>query len=172
MVTSIGKDVVDRIRELYKEDETSRSFFDWAASRVNDSAETSLDRMTQKLGLGRADVVSLAKQLEDAQCGRFIVGRKGAKSRVKWFYSLRSLGHAAKGDINDLEDIDPEIVDEAADQSTVVLEELSEHAGGDGIEHRFKLRLDTTVVFKLPGDLTKKEAERLAAFIQSLPFEA
>ena len=35
--------------------------------------------------------------------------------------------------------------------------------------HIFNLRVDLPVEFSLPNDLTYKEAERLAAFIKTLP---
>jgi hypothetical protein len=38
------------------------------------------------------------------------------------------------------------------------------------ISHRYQLRPQSAVTINLPADLTKTEAERLAAFIQSLPF--
>jgi hypothetical protein len=172
MVKGIGHGVVEQIRALYHEDVSARAFFDWVAERQNDSAETSLDRMVQKLDLSRGDAVALAKQLEGAECCRFIVGRKGARSRLKWFYSLRSLGMAARGSADALEDVDPDIAAEVVDQTAAAADETSEQVVRDGVDHQYKLRLDTTVTFKLPGDLTKREAERLATFIQSLPFEA
>ena len=172
MVKDIEHSVLEQIRALYHEDASARAFFDWVAERQNDSAETSLDRMVQKLDLSRGDAVALAKQLEGAECCRLVVEPEGRRSRLKWFYSLRSLGMAARGSANTLEEVDPDIAAEVADQTTAAADETSEQAVRDGVDHQYKLRLDTTVTFKLPGDLTKREAERLATFIQSLPFEA
>jgi hypothetical protein len=171
MVEDIENQVLEDIRALYQEDNVARSFFVWVAQINHDSAETSLDRIASKLSLRRSEAVTLAKQLEGTEAGRFIVGRKGGKSRVQWTYSLRSLGLAAKGDADELEELDPDIAAETAEQGATSIEEVGEAPMGDGVEHKYKLRLDTTVTFKLPGDLTKREAERLAAFIQSLPFE-
>ena len=39
------------------------------------------------------------------------------------------------------------------------------------IRHSFNLRLGNVVTFTLPADLTKREADRLAAFIQTLPLD-
>jgi transcriptional regulator with XRE-family HTH domain len=47
----------------------------------------------------------------------------------------------------------------------------SESGGTRAIRHTFHLRLGMPVTFDLPGDLTKAEAERLARFIRSLPFQ-
>jgi hypothetical protein len=171
MVDNIKKNVLQEIRALYEEDEVAKRFFDWVSERKNDSAETSLDRIASRLNLQRSEAVALAKQLDNAKCARFIVGRKGAKSRVQWAYSLRSLGMAAKGFVDQLDDVDPDIAAETTEQIIGDVPEIAPLPIGDGIEHKFKLRLDTTVTLMLPGDFTKKEAERLAAFIQSLPFE-
>jgi hypothetical protein len=172
MVDNIQKNILEEIRALYQEDEVAQRFFDWVAERKNDSAETSLDRIASRLNLHRSEAVVLAKQLDNAKCARFILGRKGAKSRMQWAYSLRSLGMAAKGRIDQLDDVDPDIAAESAEQISESFSEMAALPIGDGIEHKFKLRLDTTVTIALPGDLTTKEAERLAAFIQSLPFES
>jgi transcriptional regulator with XRE-family HTH domain len=48
----------------------------------------------------------------------------------------------------------------------------SENGATRSIRHTFHLRLGMPVTFDLPGDLTKAEAERLARFIRSLPFQA
>src|SRR5690349_10711461 len=47
----------------------------------------------------------------------------------------------------------------------------AEIGGTMSIRHSFHLRLGMAVTFDLPGDLTKAEAERLARFIRSLPFQ-
>jgi transcriptional regulator with XRE-family HTH domain len=47
----------------------------------------------------------------------------------------------------------------------------SEDGGTRSIRHTFHLRLGMPVTFDLPSDLTKAEAERLARFIRSLPFQ-
>ncbi len=116
MVDNIQKNVLDEIRALYEEDEVAQRFFDWVSERKNDSAETSLDRIASRLNLHRSEAVALAKQLDHTKCARFILGRKGAKSRVQWAYSLRSLGMAAKGDVDQLDDVDPDIAAETAEQ--------------------------------------------------------
>jgi len=47
----------------------------------------------------------------------------------------------------------------------------SESGATRSIRHSFHLRLGMPVIFDLPADLTKAEAERLARFIRSLPFQ-
>jgi len=39
------------------------------------------------------------------------------------------------------------------------------------IRHSFHLRSNVSVFFDLPEDLTRSEADRLAGFIRSLPFQ-
>ena len=104
------------LRKLYREDGAAKAVLDWAASRTNDAAETSLDRLMQMAQIGRSEAVELARTLDETGCGEFIVGRKGWKSRIRWTYSLRSLGSAAQGQTAELKEIDPEVAEDAVDQ--------------------------------------------------------
>jgi hypothetical protein len=170
-VNSHVKGLETKIKRLYTSTALARSFFKWAASRVNDRTETTLDRLEVVLQTGRRDVVALARSLDEIGCGKFIEGRRGAHSRIQWHYSLRSLGLVAIGTKDAVEDVDAEL---AADESNRAGGEESgtaPEAGGEGIRHQFTLRPDVRVEFLLPKDLTSREAERLASFIHSLPFE-
>jgi len=69
-----------------------------------------------------------------------------------------SAGRAAAGEPQEIEQI-PE-------------EQVEQHLGVDMLSHTFYLRADTPVTFELPVDLTKQEAERIAAFIKTLPIES
>ncbi|PZP44813.1 MAG: hypothetical protein DI601_11230 [Azospirillum brasilense] len=64
----------------------------------------------------RSALIELARELGEIGCGEFIVGRKGWKSRIRWSYSLRSLGQAAQGQTSELVEIDPEVAEDAVDQ--------------------------------------------------------
>jgi hypothetical protein len=79
------------------------------------------------------------------------------------------LGKAAKGDTSQLDEINDEFDDDTPRDKA--LEDRVSKGFGSEIEHRFKLRPDLTVRLSLPGDLTRKEAERLADFVHTLPFE-
>lgn len=103
------------LRELYDEDAGAKEFFQWAAERQNDAAQTSIDRLAQKAGIDRRKAIELAKQLERLGCGTFVVGRRGAPSRIEWTVSLKSIGRTAIGQAAALESVDPELVAETVD---------------------------------------------------------
>ena len=98
MVTDISKSVVEAIRKLYRSNAAAQSLFDWTASRERDATATSIDRISNRLGVSRGEAVALARSLEQAGCGQFIVGRRGQPSRFEWEYSCISLGQAAAGE--------------------------------------------------------------------------
>jgi hypothetical protein len=176
VVSEVQYDKLAQIRALYKTDRTIKALFDWAAGRDRDAKETSIDRLVEKIQVAKPQVIQACKQLHDVGCGRFMYGRRGAKTRMRWFYSLRSLGKAAKGDTSHLDEINDELDEDDGSAGPVLQAKAGEDTAGRGpserIEHRFALRPSISVTISLPGDLTRKEAERFAAFIQSLPFES
>lgn len=116
MIRDIGSDIADNVQELYAEDEDARLLFDWLASRRNDAAETTIRRISQKTGMERSVAVRICRILSDLGCCEFIVGRRGAESRVRWEVSLTSLGKAAKGEAANVEKVDPELAEDVVDQ--------------------------------------------------------
>ena len=59
--------------------------------------------------------MALARALEQAGCGQFVVGRRGQPSRFEWAFSCISLGQAAAGEdvkLEAAEDPLPEIEEE------------------------------------------------------------
>lgn len=80
-----------RLRAAERSDVTAR-LGEWAASRVHDASETSIERIMQVLQLDRRAAISLARWVENAGCGRFVIGRKRHKSRICWTFSLKSIG--------------------------------------------------------------------------------
>ena len=107
--------IVQSIRKLYDQDVTARAALDWAASLKKDARSTTIERFTQVLSISRQVAVALAKELENAGCGQFVVGRRGSPSRFEWAYSRISLGLAASGATEEVErvtDLLPEDDDE------------------------------------------------------------
>ena len=97
----------------------------------------------------------LVKGIIDAGIGMRIVGRHRAKSRIRWHFTLQSIAKVARGET--------EILEEVGSKPFV-----SQHL----IEYSYLLRDDEgPIVVKLPRDLTRREAERFATFINSLPKE-
>lgn len=103
MVNGFNEDVVKQIRQLYNSNTAAQALFDWTAQRERDATSTSIDRISSQINISRGEAVALARRLEDAKCGEFIVGRHGQKSRFRWAYSCISLGQAAAGESSVIE---------------------------------------------------------------------
>ena len=98
MTSDITKNVIAAIRQLYRSNSAAQALFDWTASRERDATATSIDRLSNRLGISRGEAVALARALEQAGCGLFVVGRRGQPSRIEWNFSCISLGQAATGE--------------------------------------------------------------------------
>lgn len=115
MYKEFGHETVEKLKELYANDVAARNLFDWAADRRNDATQTSIDYLAQRAITDRRTAIELAKALQELGCGEFVVGRRGAKSRIVWTLSLKSIGLAATGQKQQIELIDPELVAETVD---------------------------------------------------------
>ncbi|SDR39001.1 hypothetical protein SAMN05519103_02585 [Rhizobiales bacterium GAS113] len=115
MTTDFAQEVIDAIRQLYETNEAARALFDWTAQRERDATSTSIDRISNQLRISRGEAVALSRLLEEANCGEFIVGRRGQKSRFRWNYSCVSLGQAASGESSNLEKADNPIPESEED---------------------------------------------------------
>jgi hypothetical protein len=151
---------IEGLRELYKSNLIASSFLDHAAQRERDRGETSVERAQTILRdegteASRGQIVDFYQRLEQLGCGKFIVGRWNKHSRFSWSVSIVSVGKAAAGEQEVVHNI-PETGAESAEEV-------------DSLDHSFHLRPGTSVSIELPIDLTTQEAERLAAFIKTLP---
>lgn len=126
MNRDINDMVVEDIKRLYAGDADARAFLDRAASRQRDASATSIDRIMTACELTRADAVRLAKRFEEIGCAEFIVGRRGALSRVEWRFSLISLGKIASGETTELESVGG---DAEPDENTPDTKEFEQAAG-------------------------------------------
>jgi hypothetical protein len=99
----------EALRELYEEDSSAKTLFDWACTRQNDASYTSIERLVQKAGVERRKAVELARRLEELGYARFIAGRRGKPSRIEWKPSLKSVGRAAMGQTAMVEPVAPEL---------------------------------------------------------------
>lgn len=156
------KDGVDRkgLRELYNTNPDAKVILDHLASFERNRTETTVRRLRSNVrhegnDLSRGAVIDVFRSLEKLECGRFIPGRRGGESRFKWSVGFVEVGQAAAGEAVKIEAAPVDVVSDPGD---------------DLIEHHFRLRKDLDVPFQLPADLTLPEAGRLAAFIQTLPF--
>jgi hypothetical protein len=161
MTKDVAKVNRKELQQLYKTDEVAKAVFDHFASRERDRRETTIDRLRKNLAddgvnISRGDAIGIFRRLEDLGCGRFVTGRRGHESRFKWDVGLVAVGQAAAGESVPIE----------ATSSIDLVEPVD-----DMLEHRFHLRKNLDVPVRLPADLTSTEAARLAAFIQTLPFD-
>lgn len=134
------------------------AFLSWAERTKTTPPETTIADLGEELGITASDAKDLVDGILELKLAQFIVGRKGYPSRLKWRYTLPSIAGTAKGTIKQPVPIAESIVSK---------DQLIEH---ELLEQEFRLRPDQKITFKLPEDLTTNEAERLARFIQSLPF--
>jgi len=97
------------------------------------------------------DLLRFVKGLQNARYGRFIVGRKGYRSRFEWdqrfFSELLNCRQTSNGDREA----------QGCGRSSRV------------VAHRFVLRPNFELALNLPRDLCPKEARRLAKFVNSIP---
>ena len=160
----------DDLRKLYKDDKSARAVLDWFATRQNDANEIAVDRAEQMASerneqVQHKDIVRVFRKFEEMGFGKFMVGRRGSRTRMVFDVSIRSLAAAAtqKGQ-------EPKRVD-IVNAEILVDDEVSKIPHQENVTHRYQLRSDFEVRFALPQNFTTKEADRLSSFIKSLPFE-
>jgi hypothetical protein len=168
MSPSIEESVdIKGLRRLYNRDTRAQSLLDYVATRKYNSVETTVDRLESVMSgkesnCSRRNLVAILRELEQLNCGEFVIGRRGQPSRFRWAVEMISVGRAAKGEDSGVqllkaEEAKPEESDE------------SELPAGS-MRHVFNLRPDYAVVFELPTDFNSREANRLAEFVKTLPF--
>ena len=160
----MSNDIINLLRGFYGESELSRAFFEILARRKNDTRVTKVDRILGLLlndgaRVVRQDVVRLMQRLSEMGLGKFVVGRHSKPSRFEWQTSALDAARAASGESNEIDLSAPPVSEAEQDDS----------GEEDMLEHRFHLRPDFNLTMELPVDLTPVEAERLAAFIKTLP---
>lgn len=173
MASSPNSVDISILKSLFVSNKASSLAFEIFKSREKDSKETKLDRLedlirAQGVNPQRVDIVSLLRGLEEAGCGRFVVGRRGAPSRFEWTVSLRSVGLAATSGSDEVDQIDRDADESDGEEQANVSDELE---NSNSISHSFVLRPDFRVMLELPVDLTAREARRLAEFLRTLPFD-
>lgn len=99
--------LAERARELKATDHSARVFFEVMAQRERDPSATSIENLAKIIRGDRAAAVELARLFQDAQFGKFIVGRRGSVSRFEWWWSATSLAQVALGTQTDIPRVDP-----------------------------------------------------------------
>jgi len=161
--TSTDELDIKTLKDLYDSDSVARQFLEHLASRKRNQSETSVERALQILkkdghDVVRQQIVTVFRALENCGCGQFVSGRRGWPSRFVWSTAMIGVGRAAAGEQPDVE---------------AFLEGTTETEGRrDWLTHSFHLRPDVTLEIELPADLTVHESERIARFVQALPFDS
>lgn len=146
---------IDTLRQLYANSPAAKAFFDHAARRERDQSETKVDRILVRLKaegheFRRRDIIDLFRKLQDQGCGQFVEGRRGWPSRFVWGTGWRSVGRAAAGEPQTIEqisaeegaldqahsDIDVSAADQPVSTATIAEDEGEElgEVGGTGLE--------------------------------------
>ncbi len=154
---------VSKFRDSYFSNNVVRAICDHMASRTKNQNETATHRILFHLEregqeFRRADVIAAFRALEEADCGRYVEGRRGWPSRFVW--AVRSLLVAG-------------VVTEGNDPAEVESDEEPdiEIADDEMLEHSYWLRPELSITVELPADLTALEANRLSQFVSSLSFD-
>lgn len=154
---------IDVLKQIYKDNDAVRLICDHMADRSKNQNETALHRIIYYLeqegaDFKRSDLIAAFRLLETSECGKYVEGRHGWKSRFVWSVKSKLVAGAAQGT--------------ETRAALVAEEELDEEVLEDEmLEHTYILRPNLVVAFELPADLTRGEAQRLSQFIDSLSFE-
>lgn len=154
---------IEIIKQIYRENDTVKLICDHMASRSKNQNETALHRIIyyfeqEGVDFKRSDLIAAFRLLESSECGKYIEGRHGWKSRFVWSVKSKLVAGAAQG---------------TETKAALVAEEDSDEElfKDEMLEHSYILRPNLTVTLDLPADLTRSEAKRLSQFIDSLSFE-
>ena len=158
---------IDELKAAYIANDAIRAICDEMAPRQRNQNETKLLRMLSVLENNGASVrkpmlIAGFRELQRVGCGEYVEGRRGWPSRFVWTVESINACRIAQGEQVEAAVIAP--VDDD-DDSTDSEEEI------DTLDHYFNLRADFQIEVSLPIDLSQSEANRLSAFIQSLPLD-
>lgn len=154
---------IERLKQSYQSNIAVKTICDHMADRSKNQNETSLHRILYYFeqdgtDFKRSEVIAAFRLLEDAECGKYVEGRHGWKSRFVWSVKSKLVSGAALG----TETRTALVADDAPNEQT---------ADDEMIEHTYVLRADLAISIELPADLSRNEAQRLSQFIDSLSFE-
>lgn len=159
------------LKRLAEMDEGAKRFFAAASGRTNDVASTTVSRIRQMSKVTPKEALALCKALEKAHVGKLLLGRHGAVSRMRWNYSMRAIGRFATGlETKIPEALEEDVTDDVGREIGLIGDD-DEQIITSAVDHRFLLRPGMIVLIRLPADFNKRDAERLAGWLHTLPFE-
>jgi len=166
--TSLNVDTQE-LQTLYSSSRKAATLFDYLSSRERNYRETRPEtlmlRVSQQSGFTfeRSEMIRFLRSIENAGCGKYIEGRRGHNSRFVWHVRMSDVGRVAKG-----EQIEVSVVN---GEETATMEPDGAAQEEAAITHRFYLRPNFLVEMNLPKDVRTTEAERIADWVKTLPFE-
>jgi hypothetical protein len=154
-------------KEVYASHEVVRAICDLLSQRMRNQNETPLHTIMKHLEKAeydykKSEIIDGFRQLEHAECGTYVEGRHGWKSRFIWSVKTLNISRYANSDST-------QSTEQVSDIE--VNDSLEKEYDEDLIEHQFILRPDLTVSIELPENLTTHEAKRISMFVKSLSFE-
>lgn len=86
-----------KLQELFKQAGGRREFFNMLATYSRQRRELSAERAADNAGLAYETVITIFKELQAIEIGRFVQGRRGKKTRLVLNFTPSSVGEAAQG---------------------------------------------------------------------------
>ncbi len=167
----VPSDLEAVLRGLYQSNETAAKLFDHFAGRKNKASLTTAENVETLTGAFRGDAVELLKRFADLGLGTYFIGRRGSPTRIEWDYDIREVGKAAQGAPATLRPVE-RLGDEEESDEPSSRDQVSHSEKSGVIEHLYQLRADFRFRLSLPADLSNREADRIGAWVKSLPFES
>ncbi len=181
MADHLSRATIAAIRRIAGSHKKFVPFFSWLAEQPEGIRETELATIESAVGLSRLQAVALCKQLQEANVGQFVAGRRGRASRIEWSADPCIVGAvlaqadgatlADGAERADLEEPSPARTRSSNTSQRQAPGQTSAPASPkreDEDQHLFRLRQDRQVRLLLPMDLTQGEAARLADFMRAL----
>lgn len=153
------EDVAKQLREARKLawPDTIR-LLDFMERQSSTPPYSTAEQIQEALDTSRRNLSILLKGIEEAGIGKRVVGRRGAPTRIIWRYTWKSIAQVSRG--------------EGGAEALRPIDSKETLSRQPRIEHSYLLRHEEDpITLMLPRDLTQREADRLALFIQSLPKE-
>jgi hypothetical protein len=159
-ITSNSK-LAESLKKIYASNRYAQIFLTHLSERQKNPKGwfTSLDQAYAVIAevdgnVARTDVRDVLESLAALGCGRFVIGRRGKPSRIEWHVDAIAAGKVARGQAMEVPAANVHAEDELP---------------ADMMEVPYPLRDDLSITLRVPKNLSVREAERLAKFIESLP---
>ncbi len=104
-----SKKTARSLQKLARESDAARAMLGWLSEGQRNTETTDVDvaeregtkwgiaNIDEEFVLQRSEVISVMRELQTLQLGKFITGRKGWESRFEWWSSRVQVGLAAMG---------------------------------------------------------------------------